>query len=235
VKRKSYDVMGAKEGGVYLDLGCGTGDDAIALAEIAGSSGRVVGVDNSALMIAEADKKAEQAGVEVEFYQSSGDALEFEDGTFDACRADRVFQHLPDREKVLEEMIRVTRPGGKILLNDPDYGGRMVDGYDRELTNRILTYVNDRVRNPWAGRQHYRLMKQAGLVDLVVHPRISASSDFEQAKRLNRLADTAEMMKKEGVLTADEASTWLADLEKAAEAGHFFCTVTSFMVCGVKP
>ncbi|UTW46407.1 methyltransferase domain-containing protein [bacterium SCSIO 12696] len=234
-KRESYEVMGAREGGSYLDLGCGTGDDAIELAKIAGPSGRVVGVDNSAVMIAEAQQKAQQAGVHVEFIQGSGEALEFPDNSFDGCRADRVFQHLPDRKAVLAEMIRVTRPGGKILINDPDYGGRMIDGSDRKLTEKILTFMNSRVRNPWAGRQNYRLFKEAGLKDVISSPRLSASTNFERAKKVGRFPDAALIMQEQGLLTEEEANTWIADMERSAEAGHFFCVVASFMVCGVKP
>ncbi|MDM3871036.1 methyltransferase domain-containing protein [Porticoccus sp. W117] len=234
-KHESYQVMGAKEGGSYLDLGCGTGDDAIELAKIAGPSGRVVGVDNSAVMISEAQQKAQKAGVDVEFYQGSGEALEFADNSFDACRADRVFQHLPDRKVVLAEMIRVTRSGGRVLINDPDYGGRMVDGYNRELTDKILTFMNNRVRNPWAGRQNYRLLKEAGLLEVASSPRLSASTNFERAKRLGRFPDAARIMQEQGVLTEEEANTWIADMERSAEAGYFFCVVASFMVCGVKP
>ena len=43
-------------------------------------------------------------------------ALEFADATFDACRADRVLQHLLDPGRAVAEMVRVTRPGGRLVI-----------------------------------------------------------------------------------------------------------------------
>jgi ubiquinone/menaquinone biosynthesis C-methylase UbiE len=53
-KRLAFGLLEITEGDVLLDLGCGAGDDARAVARLVGPSGRVVGIDNSQAMIAEA-------------------------------------------------------------------------------------------------------------------------------------------------------------------------------------
>ena len=60
--------------------------------------GHVVGVDSDASMVAEADKRAEEAGVTawVEHRRADATALPFEARSFDAVRSERVFQHLQD-------------------------------------------------------------------------------------------------------------------------------------------
>ena len=120
-KRHSYSMVNVKKGNCVLDLGCGAGDDALALAQIVGSTGRVVGIDNSETMIAEAKKRAEGFGGHVEFRLGDAHNLDFADNTFDGCRADRVFQHLEEPKQALSEMIRVARPGARIVINDPDW------------------------------------------------------------------------------------------------------------------
>ena len=55
-KQRSYELLNLKPGHRVLDVGCGTGDDVCAMAKIVGLSGRVVGIDNSEVMIAEAKK-----------------------------------------------------------------------------------------------------------------------------------------------------------------------------------
>ena len=105
-----------REGDAILDLGCGPGDDTRRLALLVGATGRVVGVDSSEAMIAEARRRAEGSGLPVEYRIGNVQGLEFTDGEFDGCRAERVFQHLPDPAQALAELVRVTRPGGRIVI-----------------------------------------------------------------------------------------------------------------------
>lgn len=113
-KRESYSLMNVGEGSCVLDVGCGAGDDVLALAQIVGSKGRVVGIDNSETMIAEATKRVAGAVAQIEFQVKDAHDLDFEDDTFDGCRADRVFQHLERPKQALSEMTRVARPGSRI-------------------------------------------------------------------------------------------------------------------------
>ena len=101
-------------GGRYLDVGCGTGADANALAVRHGVD--VVGVDASETMVEEARRRGLPEAV-----VADAASLPFEDASFDGAWADRVFQHLADPEPALAELVRVTRPGGRIVVADPDY------------------------------------------------------------------------------------------------------------------
>jgi ubiquinone/menaquinone biosynthesis C-methylase UbiE len=105
-KRKTYASMKVEQGHCVLDVGCGAGEDVLALAQIVGDTGRVVGIDNSETMIAEARKRAEGFGGRVEFRLGDAHNLDFADNIFDGCRADRVFQHLEEPKQALSEMIR---------------------------------------------------------------------------------------------------------------------------------
>src|ERR1700690_3247957 len=87
-KRQSYEAMGAQPGMRLLDVGCGTGDDVRAMAGIVGPNGSVVGVDNSEKMVGEARKRAEELGLPIEFRVGNAAHLDFEDNSFDACRAE---------------------------------------------------------------------------------------------------------------------------------------------------
>ena len=53
-KRRTFALLGAKAGARLLDVGCGTGDDALAMARLVGPDGHVTGIDTSETMIAEA-------------------------------------------------------------------------------------------------------------------------------------------------------------------------------------
>src|SRR3954465_7854832 len=94
-KRRSYDLLGASSGLRVLDVGCGLGNDAEALAGLVAPGGAVVGVDGSRAMIEAA--RGRRGGVEgLSFEVADAAALPFGDGCFDACRVDRVLQHIAD-------------------------------------------------------------------------------------------------------------------------------------------
>jgi ubiquinone/menaquinone biosynthesis C-methylase UbiE len=87
-----------------LDVGAGAGDDLRALAELVSPGGRVVGVDLNP--------------TSAEVQRADACALPFADGTFDACRCDRTLQHVADPQKALAEMVRVTKPGGTVVVSE---------------------------------------------------------------------------------------------------------------------
>jgi ubiquinone/menaquinone biosynthesis C-methylase UbiE len=139
-KQLTYERMRAQPGQKVLDVGCGPGTDTIPLAQCVGSSGRVIGVDYDAEMITEADQRALRAGVSswVTHKRADAMALPFESNFFDACRSERLFQHLPDPAKVLSEMTRVTKSGGWVVVLDADWGTLSADASDTEIERRLM-------------------------------------------------------------------------------------------------
>ncbi len=105
-------------GGKVLDIGCGTGDLALAAAARVGPGGRVTGVDFSEAMLARArDKAAAARAGNVEFVKASADDLPFAGGTFDAVVSAFVLRSLAGiRDRCAREMGRVLRPGGEAFL-----------------------------------------------------------------------------------------------------------------------
>lgn len=105
-------------GGKILDIGCGTGDLALAAAARVGPGGRVTGVDFSEAMLARArDKAAAARAGNVEFVRASADDLPFAGGTFDAVVSAFVLRSLAGiRDRCAREMGRVLRPGGEAFL-----------------------------------------------------------------------------------------------------------------------
>ncbi len=109
---------GGREGEIdVLDLACGTGDFSIAIAKgVPGS--RVTGVDLSEGMLEVMRKKVAEEGLEsrIEARQGDGEALPFPDGSFDRVTIAFGIRNFENREKGLREMLRVLRPGGKLVI-----------------------------------------------------------------------------------------------------------------------
>jgi ubiquinone/menaquinone biosynthesis C-methylase UbiE len=107
-------------GEAVLDVGCGTGTLAVAARRRLGPSGKVVGVDASAEMVAAAGAKARKAGVQIEVEQGSAQALPFPDDSFDLVTSTLMLHHIPKpaRPGAAAEMLRVLKPGGRALVVD---------------------------------------------------------------------------------------------------------------------
>jgi SAM-dependent methyltransferase len=129
-----------------LDLGCGSGRDVYALAQLAGETGRVVGVDmtEEQLAVAEAHREHHRlafgfARDNVEFrlgYIERLDALGFEDARFDVVVSNCVVNLSPDKEAVLRQVYRLLKPGGELYFSDI-YADRRVPS---ELRNDPVLY-----------------------------------------------------------------------------------------------
>jgi len=114
-KRILLKKAGIKPGERALDLCCGTGDIAFAL-QAAGAE--VVGIDFSPAMLAVAEERAKKAGGALKFLRADALKIPFDSGTFDVVTIGYGLRNLASWEQGLEEMARVARPGGRLLVLD---------------------------------------------------------------------------------------------------------------------
>lgn len=103
---------------LVLDVGTGTGRLPRALLFQPRFHGRVVGLDLSRRMLAEGVSKLEPYTGRVTLIWQDAQELPFLDGTFDAVTCLEVLEFTPDPEAVVEELVRVLRPGGVLLTTN---------------------------------------------------------------------------------------------------------------------
>lgn len=115
-RRAAVRLAGAAPGLSVLDCATGTGELALAFKRAVGSSGRVVGTDFCAEMLAAAAAKGKRVGQEVQLELADATALPFADGIFDIASIAFGIRNVDDPIACLREMARVTRPGGRIAI-----------------------------------------------------------------------------------------------------------------------
>jgi demethylmenaquinone methyltransferase/2-methoxy-6-polyprenyl-1,4-benzoquinol methylase len=103
-------------GDTALDLCCGTGDFALELERRVSPGGHVVGADFSEAMLEIARSKAAERGSAVEFEWADAQELPYRDESFDAVTVGFGVRNLADLDRGLAEMVRVLRPGGRLVI-----------------------------------------------------------------------------------------------------------------------
>jgi ubiquinone/menaquinone biosynthesis C-methylase UbiE len=235
LKRETYALLGLQPGHRVLDVGCGTGEDVRAMAQIVGPTGSTVGLDSSATFIDVATTRSLVGDLPCEFRVGQAERLEFGDESFDACRAERVLQHVTDPGRAVAEMIRVLRPGGRLVCFEPDWDLQTFDSLDQDLTRRICTFRSDRMRSGAVGRQLRRYFVVGGMIDVQVTALPGVITELGQADAAMGLHGVLEEAVESKVITEAEARRWWAELEDADRAGQFSAVSVAFLVSGRKP
>jgi SAM-dependent methyltransferase len=233
IKARTFELLQPRPGHHILDVGCGTGDDVRALADLVSPGGSSVGVDSSAAMIREAQRRSAGRNSAVEFQQADARRLPFADNTFDACRAERVLQHLHHPADAVAEIGRVIRVGGPVVLVEPDYASLSIRGADPEVTREIIRVRGEHFRSGRIGSKLPMLLKAIGVwpVSVQVTTLASARIGDEERARLRKYADGAARV---GGISAADAERWLTDLDTAAKYGGYYHGLAIFIVSGRK-
>jgi arsenite methyltransferase len=106
-------------GQVVLDLGCGAGMDSILASRLVGSAGEVIGVDLVPEMVAKATANAKACGAQnVTFVGGNAEQIPLPDESVDVIITNGVFNLCVDKDRVVGEMFRVLKPGGRLQMAD---------------------------------------------------------------------------------------------------------------------
>jgi len=111
------EETGIVSGQSVLDVAGGPGEPSLTIAKVVGLAGAVMCTDAVAEMVAAAESAAQRLGLRnISFRQCTADSLPFENNFFDAVVSRLGVMFFPDPFFALQEMLRVTKPGGTISL-----------------------------------------------------------------------------------------------------------------------
>ncbi|HSP82035.1 MAG TPA: methyltransferase domain-containing protein, partial [Myxococcaceae bacterium] len=203
------------------------------LASQVGRTGQVVGLDLSESMVEEARKRTEGTGLPVEFHVGDIHRMDFPDASFDGTRASRVFIYVERPLEALSEMLRITRPGGSVVLFEPELDSWVLDGPDRNVVRRLIHFWTDQLRNPWAARRLPGQLRTLGVTEILANP--VAGPWTMGALEIFGLRPVTDRAVQEGVATRAEVDEWLHFLEASHRTGRFFGASMGVVIRGIKP
>jgi ubiquinone/menaquinone biosynthesis C-methylase UbiE len=210
--------------GAVLDVGCGTGVVARAIAAREGFAGTVTGVDQSPEFLAAAGRLAAADGVgdRVEFVLGDAHELDLPAASFDAVVAHTLVSHVRDPLAVLAGAARVTRPGGWVAIFDGDYASLTFGSSDPGLGEAMEAAVQSIIMSsPRVMRELPRLLPQAGLRLTATQAHVYAEAG--SSRFMLNLAETyGPVAASTGLVPAADVDAWLLDQRRSAEDGTFF-------------
>jgi ubiquinone/menaquinone biosynthesis C-methylase UbiE len=228
-RQRMLELCPIAPGQRILDVGCGVGHSTLRLAPLVGPMGHIVGLDKSEAVIREARRRATGVSATLTYEVGEAQNLCFNSRSFDLGRTERVLMYVDHPQQVLNEMLRVLRPGGMVACFEFDYEGIVVDAPDHAFTRLVVRRVADSVPSPWIGRQLPRLLRERGVQGLTVTPHMILTP-YAMYHRV--VSGTIEQAVQAGKLPSTEMNTWWQTLAEAEEAGHFFAGFPGFLVCG---
>jgi SAM-dependent methyltransferase len=237
IKQRSYELLALQPGDLVLDAGCGSGLDTTALAPQVGIEGRIIGIDHDREMIDAANERAASLGLSEHCVHQRGDvtALTFEDGTFDVVHCDRVLQHVRDGERAMSELVRVTKPGGRLVVAEPDWSTFSIAFPDRDLEWRLRRFFVERLGNGYVGRQLWGWMVKRGLEQIQLEPTVISFAPYPEVRALLLQGRIEQEALQLGILTPQELERWHRVNGATDAEGAFFSSVVVMLALGVKP
>lgn len=237
LRRRFLRFVPVRRGEVVLEVGAGTGVVARDLATMVGPRGHVVGIDPSRalLRIARTLCGRHPAGARITLRAGDGARLPFVAARFDVAVALTVILHVAEPLAVVREMARVVKPGGRVGLQDQDFGVVAATHPDRALTDRILDGVAAKLyEEPYSGRRLPGLLREAGLERARLLTDVYQDTTLEPFTKLF-LERRAEAAVTYGIVDTDTAKRWLDGFNAMLPRGAFVLTMNYYGAVGEKP
>lgn len=204
-----------------LDVGVGPGLLAAEMAEEVGPTGRICGIDISDSMLAIARTRA-GAGPGIELEVASVMRIPHPAESFDVVVSTQVFEYVDDVAGALDEVRRVLRPAGRVVLLDTDWASVVWRSSDDARMARVLTAFEDHLADPHLPRTLADVLAKSGF--MLTHQQVVPilNTGYDNRTYSAGLIDIVSgFVPGHAGVTADEARTWADDL-RGLGAGYFF-------------
>lgn len=230
----AQEALACEPGDEVLDVGCGPGFYVADILDVVGENGAVTGVDASAAMLAIAGRKA--GGPNVRLLEGEATKLPVGDASVDRAISVQVFEYLSDIDAALAELMRVVRPGGRVVIWDTDWSTLSWHSSDTERMRRMVEAWDRHLADPVVPRTLLASLRRAGFTDVRrdAHPFTAETLDPEAfggympaliRDYLGGLDDIDQA----------EADAWLDDLKALDAGGAYSFAVLQFCFTATRP
>lgn len=173
-----FDRIGVKPGWKCLDLGCGPSGVLKALSLMVGDQGQVWGVDSNPFCVQAAGKFVSQNNLcNIKLINGDFFAQPLKPHSFDLVHVRFVFTHAGCDQALLNQMVKLTRPGGYVISQESDWSTWNCYPYSRAwymLRDALIQMIAINGGDINAGQRNYQMLLNAGLEDVQIRSSILA-------------------------------------------------------------
>jgi len=234
VKQESFRILADTNPSLVLDAGCGVGTDLVSLASHLPSGCGIVGIDASGSLLSRAVERTKGIQGQCSLVRGNLTKLPCRADIFDACRIDRVLQHIRKPETVIRELARVLKPGGVLIAFDNDWDTFSISLGDQEIAARIRRAWHDSFASGKVGRDLSGMFETCGITTVRAEPRELVLTDLATAKQVFDLPDLLERMVRAGGIEPGETAIIWEELIRTERKGGFRAGYTGYLVRGTK-
>jgi arsenite methyltransferase len=224
-----HEALGARPGDRVLDAGCGPGFYVAETLDRVGPEGSVVGVDMSGPMLAVAAKRCE-GRPNVAFHEGSVTALPVGDAEFDRALSVQVLEYVEDIPAALDELLRVLRPGGRVLIWDVDWATVSWHSRDPDRMQRFLRAWDEHLSDPSLPRTLSARMREAGFADVEMEAHAFATDDVSEETYAGSLVPLMAAF-----VGTEEAREWAEEQRELQRGGESYFACIQFCFTGTRP
>ena len=216
-------------GETILDVGCGSGVLDRWLARHTGGAHRIMAIDIHRTLLREAAALAKKEGLagHIEFREGNAEVLPFPDSSFDVTMSATVMELL-DADRMLREMVRVTRPGGRVgvVVRAVDMQSFVNVPVRAELKMKIAALPNGVAgAKGCADGSLYQRFCNAGLQNVQMLPQLATYAGARAHAADERI---------EAALSPEELAEWHTAVTQAEAEGTFFIALPFHCAVGTK-
>jgi len=228
--RTMLEAVPLRPGDRILEVGCGSGVLSRWLAQHTGRANPIVAVDLNRYLLHEAETLATTEGVHdiITFREGNAEVLPFGDNSFDVTMSATVMELL-DAERMLREMVRVTRPGGRVgvVVRAIDMQSFVNVPVRAELKMKIAALPNGLAgARGCADGSLYQRFRNAGLQDVQMLPQLATYAGARAHAADERI---------EAALSPAELAEWHTAVTQAEAEGTFFIALPFHCAVGTVP
>jgi ubiquinone/menaquinone biosynthesis C-methylase UbiE len=225
IKTQSYQPFAAVQAGVVLDLGCGTGMDAINLADMLKGRAEVIGVDHDAALIEKATADAADRK-NVRFVKGETQQLAEQDHSAAGVRMERVVQHLIEPDRTFAEVYRVLQADAPFVVVETIWNSLNLYAGLVETEQKIRNYLVDtKVNNGFAGNKLTTDLARHAFNNISIDTYCMVVRSLEEANRYLFLERIFSEMQENDALTAHEVAEFSKGLQAADRGGYFLTSM----------
>lgn len=227
------------ERGTVVELGCGRGEDLLALAARAPDAElEFVGVDASEQSVAAARARAAaDPRLRVDAGRLNG-RLPFADGSVDVVYSNNLLECLAEPARLAREVARVLRPAGQVVVGHWDWDSQSYDGDDRAQVRRLVHAFADWQQawmersDGWMGRRLWGVFHASGAFSGEVHARVLLNTRFAAPWFGFVNAQALRGLARRGLAQSKDVEGFLREQAELHRQGRYIYGITGYAYVG---